>query len=66
MSKVYQYVEIVGTSTDGFREAISTAINESRKRYPKMRWFEITEQRGYISDDGVAWYQVGLKIGYHE
>ena len=66
MSKVYQYAEVVGTSPDGYREAIASAIEKCRSKFPNMRCFEEVEQRGYISDDGVAWYQVTLKIGYSE
>ena len=29
-----------------------------------MRWFEVTETRGYIEEGVVAYYQVTVKVGF--
>ncbi len=64
MSKVYKYVELIGTSSEGYKEAIANAIAEAETMVGKMRWFEVIEQRGHVGEDGVAWYQVVMKIGH--
>ena len=64
MSKVYKYVELIGTSTVGYKEAIANAITEGQQSLGKIRWFEVIEQRGHVGDDGVAWYQVVMKLGH--
>ena len=66
MSKVYKFVELIGTSSDGYKAAIANGIEEAKKMHAGVRWFEVIEQRGYISEDGVAWYQAVLKIGYSD
>jgi dodecin len=61
---VYRKMEIVGSSKTGIEDAIKNALAEAAKTTSHMRWFEVTETRGYIDKDSVAYYQVTLKIGY--
>ncbi|CEG56371.1 dodecin [Legionella fallonii] len=62
--KVYELVELVGTSQDSIEQAISNAINQAAKLHGKLDWFEVLETRGFIDDNKVKYYQVHLKIGY--
>jgi flavin-binding protein dodecin len=64
-SDVYAVSEIVGSSTDSIEEAIENALTRARKTLRNLDWFEMTEVRGHLGDDGsVAHYQVTLKLGF--
>jgi hypothetical protein len=64
-SDVYAVSEIVGSSTDSIEEAIENALARARKTLRNLDWFEMTEVRGHLGDDGsVAHYQVTLKLGF--
>lgn len=64
-NRVYQIVELVGTSTDGFEEAINNAIVEAAQMHGKLDWYEVMETRGFIEGSKSKYYQVHLKIGCH-
>ena len=61
---VYKIIELTGSSKTSLEDAIQTAINKAAKTIHNMKWFVVTEQRGYIDKDTVAYYQVTLKIGF--
>jgi flavin-binding protein dodecin len=62
---VYSVSEIVGSSTDGIEDAVSNAIERARKTLRNLDWFEVTEIRGHLGEDGtVDDYQVTLKLGF--
>ena len=64
-SNVYAVSEIVGSSTDSIEDAIENALTRARKTLRNLDWFEMTEVRGHLGDDGsVAHYQVSLKLGF--
>ncbi len=60
----YKYIELVGSSKNSFEEAIQNAVNKAAQTVRNMRWFVVTEQRGYIENNAVAYYQVTIKIGF--
>lgn len=64
-NRVYQIVELVGTSEDGIEEAINNAINKAAILHGKLDWYEVMETRGFIEGDKSKYYQVHLKIGCH-
>ena len=61
---VYKYLELVGSSKTSIEEAIQNAVNKAAQTVRNMRWFVISEQRGYIEDNAVAYYQVTIKVGF--
>jgi flavin-binding protein dodecin len=64
-SNVYAISEIAGSSTEGIEEAIENALQRARKTLRNLDWFETTEIRGHLDDDGnVLHYQVSLKLGF--
>jgi dodecin len=64
-SDVYAISEIAGSSTESVEEAIQNALERARKTLRNLDWFEVTEIRGHIGDDGgVGHYQVSLKLGF--
>ena len=60
----YRVTEIVGTSHDGIDDAVRNGISRATKTLRGVDWFEVTEIRGYIRDNQVDTYQVGLKLGF--
>lgn len=64
MEHIYKKMEVVGTSKTSIEDAIHDALAKASTWEGVMRWFEVTEVRGYIEDSKVSYYQVGLKIGY--
>ena len=61
---VYKIIEVTGTSPDGIEQAVQNAIKTTGKTVRNMRWFEVIDTRGQIVDDGVAHWQVTVKIGF--
>jgi dodecin len=61
---VYKKIEMVGSSPSGFEDAITNALARAEKTVRNMRWFEVTETRGYIENGKVGHWQVTLKIGF--
>jgi flavin-binding protein dodecin len=61
---VYKKIEIVGSSPSGMEDAVHNALSRASKTIRNMRWFEVTETRGYIDDGKVEHWQVTLKIGF--
>ena len=61
---VYKKIEIVGSSPNGVEEAVRNALSRASKTVRNMRWFEVTETRGYIDAGKVDHWQVTLKIGF--
>jgi flavin-binding protein dodecin len=61
---IYKKIELVGSSPNGFEAAVQNALTRARETVRNMRWFEVTETRGYIEDGNVAHWQVTLKIGF--
>ncbi len=60
----YKVIEIVGSSSDGVKEAIDGAVARASRTLEHLDWFEVTEIRGHIENGKVAHYQVGLKVGF--
>ncbi len=65
MDKVYQVVELVGTSQESIEEAINNAIAMAAKSYGKLDWYEVLQTRGFIEGNKSKFYQVHVKIGCH-
>ena len=61
---VYKHIELTGSSKTSLEEAIQNAVNKAAKSVRNMRWFIVTEQRGYIENNAVAYYQVTIKVGF--
>ena len=63
--KVYQFIELVGTSKDSIEEAINNAIAQAAKTHGKLDWYEVLQTRGFIEGNKSKYYQVQIKIGCH-
>jgi flavin-binding protein dodecin len=65
MDHTYKITEIVGSSPDGIDAAIRSGIARASKTLRNLDWFEVTDMRGAMNDDGdIAWFQVTMKVGF--
>jgi flavin-binding protein dodecin len=64
MGKTFKIIELVGTSEEGYEDAIKNAVAEASKTLKGLSWFEVAEMRGGIQDGKVSEYQVILKVGF--
>ena len=60
----YKKVELVGTSTSSFSDAVKNAVQKANATLHNLDWFEVVEQRGRIENGQVAQFQVTVKIGF--
>jgi flavin-binding protein dodecin len=61
---IYKKIELVGSSPDGFENAVKNPLARAQKTIRNMRWFEVIETRGYVEEGEVAHWQVTLKVGF--
>jgi dodecin len=61
---IYKKIELVGSSPKGIEDAVKNALSRAKKTVRNMRWFEITETRGYLEEGKIAHWQVTLKVGF--
>ncbi|MBR9800728.1 dodecin domain-containing protein [bacterium] len=61
---IYKHIEVTGTSAKSVDDAIRNAIKRAGKSVHGMRWFEMTQIRGDITENDVAHWQVTVKIGF--
>jgi flavin-binding protein dodecin len=62
--RTYRVTEIVGTSAEGVEQAIRNGVRRAAQTLRHLDWFEVTQIRGQIQDGEVAYFQVGLKVGF--
>lgn len=58
---VFKGVEIVGTSDQGFNQAIEVAVERARRTLRELSWFVVEEMRGGLQK-GRLEYQVTLRV----
>ena len=64
-SNVYAISEIAGSSTESAEEAVENALARAKKTLRNLDWFEVTEIRGKLAEDGsVDYFQVAIKLGF--
>jgi dodecin len=61
---VYKSLELTGSSKTSIDDAVKNAISRASKTIRNMRWFQVTDTRGYIENGQVAYWQVTIKIGF--
>ncbi|WP_445399771.1 dodecin [Zobellella sp. An-6] len=61
---VYKLIEVAGSSSTGYDDAIQKAVAKAAESLDHLDWFEVTEMRGHITDGRIAHFQVVLKIGF--
>lgn len=64
MPGTHKKIELVGTSSVSFSDAVKNAVAEASKSVRHLEWFEVKEQRGRIKDGAVDEFQVTILIGF--
>jgi len=54
--------EVVGLSSEGFSEAVQTAIEKLISKGEKVHFFQVIEQRGSVRDGKLKEFQVIIKV----
>ncbi len=60
----YKIIETVGSSHDGIEDAVRTGIKRASKNVDALKWFEVSELRGWIDNGDVGHWQVKMKLGF--
>jgi dodecin len=61
---IYKKIQLVGSSPKSSDDAVANAIARANKTIRNMRWFEVTETRGYIENGKIDHWQVALNVGF--
>ncbi|HEU0080167.1 MAG TPA: dodecin [Longimicrobiaceae bacterium] len=61
---VYKSLELVGTSPQGFDEAVRAAVKRAGESMRDLEWMEVVEQRGYIKGGEINEYQVKVRVWF--
>ena len=61
---VYKTVVVTGSSKIGMEDAIKNAITKAAETVRNLRWFEITETRGFIENQKIAYWQVTMNVSF--
>ncbi len=60
----YPVIEVVGVSDDSIHQAVSNALAKAAQTIRNIDWFEVSQIRGAVSQDGKPTFQVAIKIGF--
>lgn len=61
MPGTYKVVEVAGTSTVSFSDAVKNAIAEASRTLRNLDWFEVIEERGKSSGYGRELSEYGIR-----
>jgi flavin-binding protein dodecin len=61
---VYKTIEITGSSPNGADDAVRVAVEKASKTVHNLRWFKVTETRGYLEEGKIAYWQVTLDLAF--
>ena len=61
---VYKTLELTGSSTSNIEDAVSNAVSKASQTVHNLRWFEVTDIRGEIENNAVAYWQITMKVGF--
>ncbi len=61
---VYKSLELTGSSSNNIEDAVSNAVTKASETMHHLRWFEVTDIRGEIEDNAVAYWQITMKVGF--
>jgi hypothetical protein len=60
----FKKIEIVGTSTTSFSDAVANGIAKAAESVHGISWFEVTEQRGSVAEGKIRQFQVTISVGF--
>jgi flavin-binding protein dodecin len=63
VSDTFKIINLIGTSTESYNDAITTAISRAGQTLKGLEFFEVVEHRGHIRG-GALVHQVKIRIGF--
>ena len=67
----FRMIEIVGTSTESFEDAIKNGIKDARDMLQDSvntlqgyEWFQVIDQRGSMKDGEIEEFQIRMNVGF--
>lgn len=61
---VYKVVEIIGTSSESWEDAATTAVKKARETIRSLRVAEVIEQDLDLDDSGGATFRTKLRLSF--
>ncbi len=61
---VYKSLELTGSSATNIEDAVGNAIGKASKTIHNLRWFEVTNIRGEVENNAIAYWQITMKVGF--
>ena len=63
---VIKVLELVGSSSAGWQDAVRSAVQEARRRVPDIVGVEVTNWTANVTGDDISEYKANVKIAYSE
>ncbi len=63
-SHVFKTIQVTGASDASADDAVRTAVERAAVTVHNLKWFKVTETRGYIKDGKIAQWQVSIDLGF--
>ena len=61
---VYKSLELTGSSSTSIEDAVGNAIGKASETIHNLRWFEVTNIRGEVENNAIAYWQITMKVGF--
>jgi hypothetical protein len=62
--KVYKKISVTGCSDESYEKACEVALEKASESVRGIAWFEVTEMRGGIGDNGDIEWQATLDVAF--
>jgi len=64
--RVYQVIELIGSSSESWEKAAENAVKEASKTYDDLRVAEVVEMDVLIENGSVIAYRTKLRLSYKQ
>lgn len=61
---VYKVIELIGTSEEGFSEAVRNALSDAEKSLQGIEYMDVGNARVRVKDNKIAQYEVTVKVAF--
>lgn len=61
---VYKVIELIGTSEEGFSEAVRNALSDAEKSLHGIEYMDVGNARVRVKDNKIAQYEVTVKVAF--
>jgi flavin-binding protein dodecin len=61
---VFKKIELVGTSENGFFEAVDEAVKEAAKTISGISWIEVKDLKAHVKDGEISNYKATVVLAF--